>query len=982
MATQNVKILLRRGLREQLTADVLDTGELGFTTDTNQLFVGIDSAINEVQFDPFVNAHAVIQSWLDSDDCPEEGLIVDEDLVIRNIDDMERFLSAMHFYTQTVVLDTDYDISVGDSLYQREYIFSDNAISLEKLFDENDEFVINPGGTYRIDVIGDTDNETFNFLENTAFGNKIYKTGDIFEMRQDVKAQFDALNDRVVTTETPTLTENGKLFQLDVNNLYPEQDVNKLFSKVQITYTQNVTTSPVSKILEEGVDYELDVSGTGNVTILADDIDIDSREDLILVEYIDYVDWGNALLTEITSVRSVADGTVRTVTPNPVTNTTTVVVSIYEGKPYFIKDTSYGDANDYHFYGTTKQAISSINGSELTESTDYSVNPDIIAIPTADQDGIKTVLHNIFDLENIQNYVIVSKVTTNAVTGETELTRLDTTLAFVEDTDVLQIETLDIDAKGAESYQLEYPILDTSDGLTTVPGLFKYDGTEWVKQSVTIVDSVADKEYDDRLNVTIVDGIVTPIHEADTADNAITHGSVGDYVMVTSNDTITYWVKREHDWKMLGKKFEISDDVLININSDTHNIPSSIQTAYIADANHEFKVVITENVLYENRMEYELSADNYNIDFDNWTITFNFPFDGSSDGEFMSNPKYFDADKFEDKIRITYSYSSDDFQFSSNPPVEYTNQDDTYYPLETRSNGEALIDGDHYIYTDKDFDGGINLNIFEWSQFGDTLAYTEDDIDEKVGYNHDNIPLFNSDTEATDLLKTNSKIYGRLSSDNVAMIELRKREYVSSNFWNRYDFKSDKYYFSKNPVAKVDDPDLTQAIDISGASQFSAAFMGRARRNVEVVTENTFLQLFSDQHLSAEYGHSGMRPSLFRKIFIDTEGTFLRYNKNICTTFFVDYSLKQTDGTRTYIRVGTLQIINGVPHGIEQVKLTDNNTEIWQDDGDGIVEDANDNEFSNIEFSTDIVGNNIEIKYTQHNYYKTEVSYTIKRWTM
>ena len=68
MAITNVKILLRRGLRSEIGVDTLDTGEMGFTTDTNQLFVGIDDAIDEIQFDAFANAHAVIQTWLDSDD--------------------------------------------------------------------------------------------------------------------------------------------------------------------------------------------------------------------------------------------------------------------------------------------------------------------------------------------------------------------------------------------------------------------------------------------------------------------------------------------------------------------------------------------------------------------------------------------------------------------------------------------------------------------------------------------------------------------------------------------------------------------------------------------------------------------------------------------------------------------------------------------------------------------------------------------------
>ena len=84
MAT-NVKILLRRGLRNELAGDTLSAGELGYTTDTNQLYVGVEEAINELRFDPFANAHAVIQSWLNSADCPVANLTVDEDLVVADI---------------------------------------------------------------------------------------------------------------------------------------------------------------------------------------------------------------------------------------------------------------------------------------------------------------------------------------------------------------------------------------------------------------------------------------------------------------------------------------------------------------------------------------------------------------------------------------------------------------------------------------------------------------------------------------------------------------------------------------------------------------------------------------------------------------------------------------------------------------------------------------------------------------------------------
>ena len=118
MSTTNVKILLRRGLRKDISHDTLETGEMGFTMDTNQLFIGIDPAINEVQFDPFANAQAVIQSWLNSAGNPEAGLIVDEDLVIRNVSDVDALLSAMHYFFQTIVFDSVETFTPGETLFQ------------------------------------------------------------------------------------------------------------------------------------------------------------------------------------------------------------------------------------------------------------------------------------------------------------------------------------------------------------------------------------------------------------------------------------------------------------------------------------------------------------------------------------------------------------------------------------------------------------------------------------------------------------------------------------------------------------------------------------------------------------------------------------------------------------------------------------------------------------------------------------------------
>ena len=90
-------------------------------------------------------------------------------------------------------------------------------------------------------------------------------------------------------------------------------------------------------------------------------------------------------------------------------------------------------------------------------------------------------------------------------------------------------------------------------------------------------------------------------------------------------------------------------------------------------------------------------------------------------------------------------------------------------------------------------------------------------------------------------------------------------------------------------------------------------------------------------------------------------------------------SLKQTNTVNTYVRVGQIKVINGVPQGINKVKLSDDNTEIWQDDGDNI---ADADEFSNITFSSEIDGEAIKFNYTQDAGYETEISFTVKRWTM
>jgi len=140
MSTTNVKILLRRGLRKDISHDTLVPGEMGFTVDTNQLYIGIENAIDEVQFDPFANAQATIQSWLNSVDNPEPGLIVDEDLIIRDVQDIDKLLSKMHYFEQVIVFDSVETFTAGETLYQ--YVIEDETETFTSIADQTD-FTIN-----------------------------------------------------------------------------------------------------------------------------------------------------------------------------------------------------------------------------------------------------------------------------------------------------------------------------------------------------------------------------------------------------------------------------------------------------------------------------------------------------------------------------------------------------------------------------------------------------------------------------------------------------------------------------------------------------------------------------------------------------------------------------------------------------------------------------------------------------------------------
>lgn len=198
-----------------------------------------------------------------------------------------------------------------------------------------------------------------------------------------------------------------------------------------------------------------------------------------------------------------------------------------------------------------------------------------------------------------------------------------------------------------------------------------------------------------------------------------------------------------------------------------------------------------------------------------------------------------------------------------------------------------------------------------------------------------------------------------------------------NGFYKETVANEDDYYFSTQSTGTVEP---TKATTISVASEFLGGLYGRSRKNTEVVTENSFNNMFADQHLVSQTAASGLRSSLFKKELDGTTGTFMSWDKNICTSFFIDYSLVQTKNTSKFVRVGSIKVINGVPQGINDIKLTDDNTEIWQDLNSDNIADVD--EFSNIEFTAIIDGDNIKFNYTQEADWKTEISYTVKRWTM
>lgn len=216
--------------------------------------------------------------------------------------------------------------------------------------------------------------------------------------------------------------------------------------------------------------------------------------------------------------------------------------------------------------------------------------------------------------------------------------------------------------------------------------------------------------------------------------------------------------------------------------------------------------------------------------------------------------------------------------------------------------------------------------------------------------------------------------------DEVVFDPFANAHAIIQSFLNAYTVETGLEINEDLIIKNVSDVDGLLAAMATSTPSFNVNVFGRARRNVEVLTENSFSQAYANLHLQSHTAAEGRRPDLFKKELATTSDTFLKYAKTECTSFFIDYSLKQVGPSDTFVRVGTIRVINGVPQGINQAKLTDENTEVWQDDGDSIAEA---DEFSNIEFIADVTDATwMKINYTQTAGFTTEISYTVKRWTM
>jgi hypothetical protein len=853
MAT-NVKILLRRGKRAELNSgDTLSGGELGYTTDTNQLYIGlVEPAVNEIQFDPFTNAHATIQTWLDSSDCPVPNLTVDEDLIIADIPagEIDNIMNALNTYSQSVVFNTDVaTFNEGELLTQYKKIATElqspnlipNINSITSIFTVEGE---------TISVSGVTSSSLVSTLQANA---AISAANVIVSSNTDVS--------RIIFTKI-----DGK----ELNITFPTAgDAHAL------GFTQSVLEVNAGAFVT-GTDYTISTLGTDTlVTNLATAL-VSGREYKILTV-------GD---TDFTTVGS-SNNNVGTIFTATGVGTGTGTVTTFE----------------------------TFTAQTLVEGEEYRIlvpgTTDFTALGAADS-------------------VVGTVFTKNSTTGLGDGTANSTSdeVATTVQANWEAAGAPPVTAAGSFVVGKQYSIVSLG---TTI---FTY-----FAEPITSGSFIVGREY------TIATAGTTNFTLIGAADS-----NVGTVFTATGVGTGTGTAKR-NSWSV-GETFTATNVGIQEVGAGDFTIGRQYTISTVGDTDFTTIGSLNSNV---------------------GTI---FTASGVGSGTGFAN---YQGTGVATSVIVGTTFTATGAG-QGNGIATYDNGNNTVAEI---TGYNVYANGKIKTATQA---GGNTTVVVEVSENSDYFNYQQEGVTSKPYSNApDNSPYFH---------------FGTPSTPNYATL----------------------------------DPSVESTSVTGSLTDTKIGLFGHKRLHVEVLTEESRNQLFANQHLKSYASSTGLRSDLYKKTLPVTQatinataivegkqyqivtagttdftlngaadsnvgtkffansvtplgtgtveqlGTFLKYPKLDCTSFFIDYSLKQTDGTNTFVRVGTLRVINGVPQGIQKTSITDENTEVWDDLNSDSVQDAN--EFSNIAFNVGLQGNDLEINYTQSDTFTTEISYTVKRWTM
>ena len=522
-------------------------------------------------------------------------------------------------------------------------------------------------------------------------------------------------------------------------------------------------------------------------------------------------------------------------------------------------------------------------------------------------------------------------------------------------------------------------------------GLFEWDGTEWVHH---VVDNVHDAGSTEPVNADVD-------YTGDMVKPLDAEGIVGDVSVVIGDGAVRYWKKKNWGWSLLGKEHNATGEATIVNNSTTHHLADNLVDAFEFDSNGRWEVTITKFKGTEDEVTFVYDhasiidpATSPNLIF--WY--FDVGMYGYS-GEPLVHGDIYLADETlingRDEVIVKYFYNLEDFQFHT---TDIDTQDLIPTPIEKpdqRSNGDPLVVGDYYVDYSRDLQQSLKLIISEFDSLEPRLAsipegqsvdgMSIEEVNQYFRYNDTFIPIFLTEKIALQDMLPQQLMYGKPDVEGgTATITIRERDWEGHLSFTDYEYNNlhRSLYYTKERVGSPEQVDFADTVFVEHVDvpEFEAPYYARSRRNVEVITENSYNQLFADQHLSALSHHTGRRSSLFRKIYDIESGVFLRYLHDVCTTFFVDYSLIQKNSSKTFLRVGQLKVINGYPHGMQFAKLTDDHTEMWQDfNNDNFAEMYPEQEFSNIQFDVkreDVIRVTNQTELAINNWFETPMNTT------